>query len=475
MFLIIKSTWQSHIRAGGVSTGPVHADQPQSVAADTQPHRVPAGGRRCFRSVTPQTACPWTCPWYGCLSSTPASLLPFSSLTTLNLSASGTCRLTGVSLPTLKLRILDTRGSTIEEFPPGLLKSLQELTLVHADSYKLCCPEVLPEFFNARSCHAPGPVVSSCQRLLGPAWQRAVLMLLAVLTLLGNWTQLIASRTSPTWPGRDLFLLKNSLASHLYAVHSLAGVYFAVVISVDEAHGEAYLLRDMAWRSSVLCVLCGILFLVSSQMSVSLLVCSTLEQCLTVIRGRDTTTGVRRGMLLMCWTGGVLLATVPVLSRANGGTSISASSLCVPLPVLAFHSHHQHSDHYSVAVLVVLNTLMVVAVTGQAYIYVKVHSNPTLAFLTHTTQAHRLAAARRWTSVVITCFSGWFLVALVTMMTSENFVSVGGVVAVLTVVAMVMTPVASPYLYLLSVMMERRRHIMTQRLLQRLGYKPVLE
>ena len=401
-------------------------------------------------------------------------LLLFPSLTTLNLSATGTCCLTGDSLPTLKLRVLDMRGSEAEEFSPGLLKSLQELTLLYADSYKMCCPEVLPEGFNTRSCHAPGPVVSSCQRLLGPAWQRAVLVLLAVLTLLGNCTQLIASHTSTTWPGRDLFHMKGSLASHLYASHSVMGVYLTIMIIVDQTHAGVYLWRDVAWRSSGLCALCGVLFLLSSQVSVSLLVCLTLEWCVAMVRGRDGTAGVRQGACFTCWTGGVLLSTVPALSRAWGGAGTSGSSLCVPLPVLAIHSHLQHTDHYSAAVLAVLNTLTVVAVAGQAYIHVKVHSNLTLALLTHTTQARHLATARRWTSIVITNASEWFLIAMVTVMMSES-ISSSSVVSGLTVVAMVMTPVASPYLYLLSVMIERRRHTMTRRLLQRLGYKPVLE
>ena len=392
-------------------------------------------------------------------------LLPFPSLTTLNLSSSGTRCVTGDSLPTPNLRVMDIRGSTVEDFPPELLQSLDELAQLHADSYKLCCPEVLPEGFNTRSCHAPGPVVSSCQRLLGPAWQRAVLVLLAVLTLLGNCTQLIASHTSATWPGRDLFLLEGSLASHLYLSLSGIGVYLVSVIIVDRVHGEVYLWDDVAWRSSVLCALCGVLFLVCNQAFISLLVCLTLERCLAITRGRDTTVRVRRWMCFMCWTGGILLASVPVLSQAWGGDSISASSLCVPLPVLAIHSHLQLSHHYGAAVLVVFNTLMVVAVAGQAYIRVQVHSSPTLAVLTHTAQARGLAAARRWTSVVVTCVSGWLLVAVVTVMTSRKMVSSDGVVLSVTVVAMLVTPVASPYLYLLSVIMERRRHTLTQRLL----------
>ena len=400
-------------------------------------------------------------------------LLPLPSLTTLNLSAAGTCRVTGDPLPQ-KLRVLDLRGSTVEEFPPGWLKSLQELALLHADSYKLCCPEVLPEGFNARSCHAPGPVVSSCQRLLGPAWQRAVLVLLTVLTLLGNCTQLIASHTSATWPGRDLFLLKGSLASHLYASHCLTGVYLTIVIVADQTHAGAYLWKDAAWRSSGLCALCGVVFLLSSQVSVSLLVCLTLERCAAMVRGRDSTAGVRQGACFACWTGGVLLSIVPALSRAWGGAGSSGSSLCVPLPVLAIHSHLQHTDHYSVSVLAVLNTLTVVAVAGQAYIHVKVHSNPTQALLTHTAQARNLAAARRWTSVVAVGVGGWFLVAMVTWMASEKTVLPGGAASGVTVVAMVVTSVAGPYLYLTGVVMERRRHTMTQRLLQRLGYKPAL-
>ena len=69
---------------------------------------------------------------------------PFSSLTTLRLSCEAALHVLG-SLNTLRLRLLDTRGCAVEDFSPDLMKKLSQLRAVRGDSYKLCCPQALPE------------------------------------------------------------------------------------------------------------------------------------------------------------------------------------------------------------------------------------------------------------------------------------------------------------------------------------------
>ena len=84
------------------------------------------------------------------------------------------------------LSVLDVRGSALSVFAKGILQGLDELHVVYADNYKLCCPGVVPDElhvvyadnyklccpgvvpdgFNAAHSHAPSGEISSCQALL---------------------------------------------------------------------------------------------------------------------------------------------------------------------------------------------------------------------------------------------------------------------------------------------------------------------
>ena len=69
---------------------------------------------------------------------------PFSGLTTLRLSCHTMLHVLG-SLHTPGLRLLDLRGCNVEDFSSDLMKNLDQLRSLHADSYKLCCPLALPD------------------------------------------------------------------------------------------------------------------------------------------------------------------------------------------------------------------------------------------------------------------------------------------------------------------------------------------
>ena len=69
---------------------------------------------------------------------------PFSDLTTLRLSCDHGLHVLG-SLHTPQLRHLDLRGCRVKDFTPGLMRNLSQLHDAHVDSYKLCCPQALPE------------------------------------------------------------------------------------------------------------------------------------------------------------------------------------------------------------------------------------------------------------------------------------------------------------------------------------------
>ena len=69
---------------------------------------------------------------------------PFSSLSTLRLTCDTGTRVLG-SLHMPRLRLLDMQDCDVEHFSPDFMTNLNRLQAVQANSYKLCCPQALPE------------------------------------------------------------------------------------------------------------------------------------------------------------------------------------------------------------------------------------------------------------------------------------------------------------------------------------------
>ena len=255
--------------------------------------------------------------------------------------------------------------------------------------------------------------------------------------------------------------------SHLCLCKSVMGVYLAVMGVTDQLFSGVYLWRDRTWRFSSWCTMSGFLFLLSSQVSVFLILCMTLDHCVTFLWGGRGIDRTRKVSLLMCavsWIGGAVLAIVPATLQWN---DFSQTSLCIPLPV----PQDQVAGHrYAFGLLVVLNTmLMLITAAGQTYIYIIIRNN-TLAFFVDNQKTRDLTVARRCVSLAVTDACCWFLVALWALVTSQG-VSVPEDVKSMAVFAIFASSALTPYLYLLNLASERRKQIQKQRLLKRLGQR----
>ena len=387
----------------------------------------------------------------------------FPGLMTLNLSGSAIQRVSGGGFNNPELRVLDMRGSGVADFPRNLLKKLRNLAALYVDNYKMCCLQSLPEGFDTKGCHSPSPVISSCDNLLGSKAQRIVVFLLAAATLFGNWTNFIIAMRRREENG-----MSNVFVPHLFLSKSVMGTYLAVINVADRVFSGVYLWRDTAWRSSYWCTMCGFLFLLSSQASVFVLVCMTLERCMVLAwadRGAHWGRKVKQLMCAVSWVGGIVLAAIPAASRRN---AFSQTSFCIPLPVgqgqVSWH-------HYDFGVLVVLNTtLMMLTTAGQTYIYTTVHSN-FMVYLVDNPRSHELIVARRLINLVVTDACCWFLFALWALLTSQGVFLFGDVTSVTAVFVTYVSSALTPYLYLQDMALERTRQLQRQRLLKRLGHR----
>ena len=390
-------------------------------------------------------------------------LTTFPSLTSLNLSGSATRRVSGGAFNNRELRVLDMRGCDVEEFPQNLLENLTNLRVLYADNYKICCYHSLPEGFNPKHCHAPQPVVSSCDNLLGSNIQRIVVFLLAAATILGNWTTcLISTRHRRENRNGNIFI------PHLFLSKSVMGVYLAVLSVTDQVFSGDYLWRDVSWRTSSWCTMCGFLFLLSNQVSVFVVVCITLERCVLLTRADREAHWGRTVKTLMCvvsWVGGVALAVAPAASQWN---DFSQTSLCIPLPV---SEGRISGHHYAFGVLVILNTtLMLLTAAGQTYIYSTLRRN-LLASFVDSQRSREFALARRSFSVAVTDACCWFLFALWTLLTSQSTFVIRNVSSVAAVFVTYVNSALTPYHYLLNVALEHNTQLQRKRLLKRLEYR----
>ena len=394
------------------------------------------------------------------------TLRPFSSLTHLNMSGSAVQRVFG-RLTNPELRVLDIRGCKMQYFSKHLLKNLSKLSTLHADNYKLCCHQTLPEGFNAKNCHVHSAATLSCDSLLGSNTQRIMVSVVALLALTGNMANLIIRNCIPSWRETERSINTYLYISHLCLSNFFTGVHLAVLGVMDKVYSGSYLWKDRAWRSSPWCVVSGFLFLLSSQVSVFVIVCMTLERCIVIgwpdraYRDKKVT----RLLNVLSWASGIVLAAIIVVFQVD---DLRQTSLCIPLP----HTGDAAAGYgITFGIVVVLNSvLMLLAAAGQTYIYLTVRRS-TMTFLVDSQRARDLTVACRVINIVVTDACCWFIIALLAVLSSQFGTAVPGSTRfILAHCVTFVNSATNPYLYFINVASEQRRNLQRQRLLQRLGH-----
>ena len=249
--------------------------------------------------------------------------------------------------------------------------------------------------------------------------------------------------------------------SHLSACNSVMGLYLAMLTVADYVHGGDYLWREKAWRSSSWCIICGFLFMLSSQVSVFIVTIATLQRCWVLSRPHDNVK-TRTVSMLLCfvsWVAGFVLASMPA-----AWTSFRSSGACIP-PLVPLPGQ-QHVHHYTFGVLVVLDgVLMLLMLVGQGCIYAAACRNE-MTLILDREGSRNLILALRMMTISVTDACSWFLVVGLVLLTSHGVITSVDVSFTSTMLAMVTKPSCNPYLYLFSVCLERRRQTLQQRLIQ---------
>ena len=387
----------------------------------------------------------------------------FPNLLTLNISYTGLDVVSKNGFqPIQRLRVLDLRGCPMTYFPQTIFVDLTDLTTVHADNYKLCCPATLPEGFNLFNCHAPSDEVSSCGDLLQSGVYRVFIAVSASLILVGNLTSFVYRVIIKGGENRSSFGI---IVSSLSVSDFLMGIYSGVIAAADRWYLGKYLWNDVTWRESAVCKAAGFFSLLSTEVSAFIICLITLDRFL-VIRfplKRDLHMTPRNAFItcVFAWAVGVVLALVPLLPPTSHWQFYGQTGICIPLP---FTREGFPGHSYSFGILIILNfVLFLLIAAGQMSIYWSVRANSMRATAT-TSTTQNLTIARRLITVAMSDFLCWFPIGLLGLLASSGTPVSSEVNVAMAIFVLPLNSALNPFLYTLNIILEKRRKVREQRL-----------
>jgi hypothetical protein len=114
------------------------------------------------------------------------------------------------------------------------------------------------------------------------------------------------------------------------------GVYLLTIASYDGVYQDKYSFHALDWTSSWKCTLCGVLAMLSSELSVLVLALITVERyrCICGVFDYPVTLSSARKNLLLIWTVCLLIAIAPIfLWKEDNHSYYGSSGLCFPLHI----------------------------------------------------------------------------------------------------------------------------------------------
>ena len=396
----------------------------------------------------------------------PSFLRFFPNLQSLNLSNCLVHNVRGQGFQWLtSLQVLDVKGCPMTTIPRSVIRDLNSLRRIFADSYKLCCPATLPVGFEGQ-CLAPIDEISSCDALLRSDLYRLSLAVSATLATVGNVLSLVLR----------VFVLKGkqqsgyaTFVTHLCVSDFVMGVYLVIIGVADRVYLNSYLWKDSDWKNSVTCKVAGFLSLLSSEVSASIICLVTVDRFLVVqfpfSRFRFQRRSAQPGCLVL-WTMGTVLAAVPLLPATSSWHFYSQTGICIPLPV----TRQDFPGHgYAFAVMIIFNfVLFLLIAAGQVMIYVAIRGQQMANSDISDSRSKDIAVVQRLFTVVVSDFLCWFPIGLLGLLASRGTPISGEVNVGMAIFVLPLNSALNPFLYSLNTIQARRERAREQKLLRTL-------
>ncbi|XP_035227434.1 relaxin receptor 1-like isoform X2 [Stegodyphus dumicola] len=222
------------------------------------------------------------------------------------------------------LKSLDLQGLEINNIDIKLFHRLSDLEFIYFKKFLYCsyAPYV-------RICYPKTDGLSSTEHLLVWPALRMSVWIVALMTCAGN-TVVLTWRVLSRKEDRVLSLFIKNLAF----ADLLMGIYLVAVGAQDMSFRDKYNKYAHAWLSSWHCTACGIIAMVSSEVSVLILSLITLERyrCIRTNVRVVTLSGARYSLAAV-WIIGFVLAIIPILKYSHEQGFYSSNGLCIPLHI----------------------------------------------------------------------------------------------------------------------------------------------
>ena len=385
--------------------------------------------------------------------------LPFEGQQFLNSSTQYTLH------PLMMLSVLDVRGSPLTQFPPRIFSTMRNLKEVYADTYRVCCSQVLPVAFNLRDCHSPRDLFSTCDHLIGEGFARISVPALAALSLTGNIVSFcvrVLFQRFRVNSRLDIFL------THKTVSDAWVGIYLSIISLAQALFEGNFLWEDTDWKQSNVCRFAGVVFLSAHQATVfldfvimahALLMTHTVHLCCEY---RSKSSHV---MSLTCWALGLTLATVPLVVPLPH--FYSQSSLCLPVVPGMQGSDQQLSLAIS-SLCALLNSCTAVGLI--AYI-IQTTSRNAFPLTGGQTVSDDVIIAKRLVSIILTDVVCYLAAAVVYFIALQGGNTSNTIKVVMATVVMPFNAAINPALYANSVLREQRVQSRNDRLMKMLKAK----
>ncbi|XP_067141420.1 relaxin receptor 2-like isoform X2 [Centruroides vittatus] len=247
------------------------------------------------------------------------------NLTKLNLSFNPLTSLPLTVFAGLKnLKSLDLKGFGISNINVQHFKDLSNLEFIYFKKFHYCSftPYV-------RICTPKTDGLSSMEHLLVWPVLRLCVWFVALMTCLGN-ILVIGWRALSRKEDHVLSLFIKNLA----VADFLMGIYLLAIGSQDISYRDFYNRHAHLWMSSWQCTACGILAMLSCEVSVLILSLITLERYRCIRTNyRVVTVSTARYSLAAVWTFGVILALFPTVLWTSDRSFYSSNGFCFPLHI----------------------------------------------------------------------------------------------------------------------------------------------
>ncbi|GFY46912.1 relaxin receptor 1 [Trichonephila inaurata madagascariensis] len=222
-----------------------------------------------------------------------------------------------------KLVELDISYNRLKYLRPRIFYKLKNLIKLYFKKFMYCsyAPFV-------RICLPRTDGLSSTENLLVFPALRMSVWVVALMTCAGN-TLVLSWRFLSIKEDRVLSLFIKNLA----IADLLMGIYLVAIGAQDLSFRDRYNEFAHSWRKSNACVACGILAMVSSEVSVLILALITIERhrCIRTNVRVITLSGARFSCVIV-WILGITLALIPIFKWKEKGF-YSTNGLCFPLHI----------------------------------------------------------------------------------------------------------------------------------------------